>query len=136
MTASDVMILSERLGLHLRKNHFSACREIIDSAETEYLETVLQDERGGREITTIAELKNVPLGTVTLLERKGYMYLENLDGVDLKNLHKSILHLGEKQANGLSIAVEEARKHNELVRKRTELLAEENNVGCPPADTC
>lgn len=114
MTGIEAKILARRLELHLRKNNFVVCQNILEGAENKY------DLRGTGEITTIAELR-ISLRTVTLLEKKGYLYLKQFDEVDILGLYKEINHLGEEDCRLLGGAVERARRHNTAIRQELEL---------------
>lgn len=117
MTGIEARIMVGRLELHLRKNNFVVCKEILEEAEKEY---AVQCVEGAKEVTAIAELK-ISLGTITLLEKKGYIHLEQLDGVDITQLYKKIDHLSKERALLLYNAVEKGRRHNAVVRQSQEL---------------
>ena len=117
MTGVEALTLVRRLELHLRKNNFVVCREILGEAENEYNQ---QCEEGAKEVTAIAELK-ISLATIAHLEKKGYVYLRQLDGIDVRRLWKSIKHLGRRESYILHNVVEKARKHNQRIRQDLEL---------------
>ena len=117
MTGIEATTLARRLELHLRKNNFVVCGEILDEAENEYNQ---QCEDRFREVTAIAELK-ISLTTIAHLEKKGYVYIRQLDGIDVKRLHKEIKHLGRKDAFLLWRAIEKAKAQNQRIRQDLEL---------------
>ena len=117
MTGIEATTLARRLELHLRKNNFVVCGEILDEAENEYNQ---QCAEGIKEVTAIAELK-ISLDTITHLEKKGYVYIRQLDGIDVKRLHKKIMHLGRERAYLLWKAVEKAKTQNQRIRQELEL---------------
>ena len=117
MTGVEATTLARRLELHLRKNNFVVCGEILDEAENEYNQ---QCEDGVKEVTAIAELK-IKLSTIAHLEKKGYVYIRQLDGIDVKKLWKSIKHLGREQAYLLWKAVEKAKAQNQCIKQKREL---------------
>ena len=131
-TGIESEILEKRIELHLRKNNFGACREIVDTVEKEYFDEVQQDKSGGREITTLAELRGITLQVVNSLEERGYLYLQDLEGIDVENLYKEIPQVGKRSTHNLSVIVKKAMEHNRLVKKQQ---LKESNAGRTPIGT-
>ena len=77
MTGQDSEEIGVRIALHLRKNHFSACHDIISTVEREMSEE--------EQPVAIAEM-GMALQWVNILEGLGYMYVRDLDGIDFKQL--------------------------------------------------
>lgn len=79
MTGPEADRLGARLALHLRKNEFQVCHHILDSKEVE-MKAASHDR-----VTAIAEL-NLNLRYVNMLERAGFIYVTDLDHVDIRRL--------------------------------------------------
>jgi len=79
MTGEQADAVAGQLGLHLRKNNFEACRNILSNLEEEQLADV------GRVPTAIAEL-SIELRYVNALEKAGYIHIDDLEGVSLHKL--------------------------------------------------
>ncbi len=69
MTGYEAEVIGRRLALHLRKNHFEGCRDILNYEERKLSETGPS--------TTIAELR-IPLMLINILENNGYVYLSDM----------------------------------------------------------
>lgn len=104
MISEDAKILSRRMELHLMNNRFEACEDILKDAKTEY-------ERGSQEITAIAEL-NISLKVINQLEKKGYIYIKDLDGIEVERLHEETRYMSEAENGGLMIALRKAKEYN------------------------
>lgn len=111
MTGPEADRLGARLALHLRKGDFEVCRHILESAEEA---TESQDGP-----TAIAEL-NLDLRYVNLLEKEGFIYVSDLDGVDIMNL--LIGWLGEKGRYAILRALQKHQRAKVL--ERTQQLGE------------
>ncbi len=85
MTGHEADVIGRRLALHLRKNHFDGCHIILD-----YEEQKLSDDEPPK---AIAEL-DLPLRIINFLEGAGYVYIDELRGISVFDLEKSISYLG------------------------------------------
>lgn len=111
MTSNEAEAVGRRIALHLRKNNFMACHDILVTEE--------QQLSSPEQITAIAELP-IPLGCVNFLEGAGYIYLADLVGVDVTELE--IKELGPISKNIIKKALQrwKADKRDAEVRELKE----------------
>ena len=118
MTGPEAERAGARIAIHLRRNEFGVCREIIRALETQH---DLAQSDGVDDPTPIAEVRGLDLRYVNALEKAGYIYLEDLDGVDLEELIRSgprrISHFGTKAVTALKRAREKAVADHDDKRK-------------------
>ncbi len=107
MNSRDAKLLARRLSIHLCHNEFGLCHEILNSAEEEWEKTRGKDNTP----TAIAEL-NIELRLVELLDREGYIYISDLDGIDIGNLR--LPQLGPVLRQSLIKALQELRPHKSV----------------------
>ena len=104
MTGRDAEVAAARLSLHLRKNQFEACHNILYGLEAEIT---------SRCPVNIAEL-NLNLRWVNALEKLEYIKISDLDDVNWESLRMSIVCLGPAGTAEIKLAVEDARKRIKL----------------------
>lgn len=103
MTGPEAEVLCRRLGIHLRKNNFEACRDILDQEEKD----MALDVRGLNRPEALAEL-DLDLRTVNLLERAGYLYLEDMRGISVFRLERELRGAGYPTIRKIGSIVSEA----------------------------
>ena len=111
MTGPDADILASRISVHLRKNEFAICTEIIEDTQRNH-----HEKNAEGFIEAVAEL-GLELRLVTLMEKKGYIYLRDLLSVDVHSLHRKIKHFGADGSHAVYLALKRAHRHNRLLRK-------------------
>lgn len=88
MTGIEAEQLGRRLAIHLRRNDFKGCQEIINSEERQ---REILDEKP----TAIAEI-GINLRWVNMLEEMGCIYIKDLEGLDLKHFLRTVPDIGDK----------------------------------------
>lgn len=108
MTGKQADIVAGQLGLHLRRNNFEACRDILNNLEEEQL------ANRSRIPTAIAEL-SIELRYVNALEKAGYIYIDDLEGVSLHNLRSRGLlpQIGAGTVSEITKVLRRARKQQQ-----------------------
>ena len=118
MTGPEAERVGRRLGIHLRRNEFAACLEIVLSLRDKQMAREFKDA-GPKDRIPIAELLGSELRYINKLEEAGYIYIEDLDDVDLMDLTRpGPLHLswfGKNKGVGL---VERAREKAAAIREK------------------
>ncbi len=117
MTGIEAEMIGRRLALHLRKNHFEGCHIILDYEEKKLL-------NGGGAPKAIAEL-NLPLRHVNFLEKAGYVYIDDMVGMDVFSLEKDLSYIGPKGAVLIGKVVSDALR--ELRAEETKTVGGETN---------
>lgn len=109
MTGVEASTLSRQMELHLRRNEFDTCEELLVSARKNTMQRLRTCGK-----TAIAEL-HLDLRYVNRLEKEGYIYVEDLTGVDVTKLH--IKHFGISGKLAVQSALERHRrqKNGEVV---------------------
>lgn len=111
MTPKDAELVSRRLELHLRRNQFEVCREILAIAEKEIESTCP---------VNIAEL-DMDLRWVNALDKLGYIKISDLDMFqvpsDWDSLRESVFCLGPAGIGDIRRAVEAAREQIKLAKE-------------------
>lgn len=98
MTGIEADIIGRRIALHLRRNHWEGCHNILDYEEQKLL--------SAEPVVAIAELK-IPLRMVNLLESHEYIYLTDMLDTNVFQLEK-ILGLGPLHTIVIARAVSDA----------------------------
>lgn len=109
MTANDASILSRRLEIHLMKNNFEVCRNLLEEAEK-------KGKEGEGVIVNIAEL-DVSLRVINILEKAGYSLLQEIEDIDVETLHKNVWQLGKVESSLLATAIRRAKTYNKKKRE-------------------
>ena len=104
-----------RVAIHLKRGNFEACHNIIDDAQAKN-----QQESDNGECTTLVDLPagcsyHTWLRTVSQLEKAGYIYISDLNGVDIMALR--LPQLGLRSLITIKQALEE---HEEREKKKKE----------------
>lgn len=129
MTGPEAERIGRKISIHLRRNEFTVCHEILRSLGEQH--NLAQSDVDGP--TPIAEVRQLELRYVNSLEKAGYIYLEDLDGVDLDDLicpgPLRISHFSAKAVAALKGARERAiadrdRKRKEQARTELEMVGE------------
>lgn len=111
MTPKDASILSRRLELHLRRNEFEACHNILNEIEAEIESTPPEG---------IAELP-LDLRWVNALETLNYIKISDLDmfqtDSDWDSLRESIAYIGPAGVAEVRTAIEAAREQIKLAKE-------------------
>lgn len=117
MTGSEAEQIGTRIAIHLRRNEFAVCHQILSDLEGEQTEREAYEFDAEDEIP-IAEVLGHELRYVNALEKAGYIYIDDLDGVDLVCLgdKSSSLYLPWFGLKGIQV-VEEGRRRAEVVRE-------------------
>ena len=110
MIYRDAENLSRRLQIHLQRNNFTLCHHIINKAEAE------QDNDDGI-IIALAEIEELDQNLISILDKAGYIYLEDLVGVTHEKL-LGIPSIGHKRFKALKYHVGQALLSNK--RKKCE----------------
>lgn len=97
MTGQQAGELARRMELHLRYDNFDACRDILDEKEK-----MLAERPSKRK--ALAET-DIALRWVAMLERAGYIYVDQLEGKDLKEVCKKITNMGPCAIKELGMAL-------------------------------
>ena len=116
MIGRDADMVAARLSIHLRRNEFEACHNILDDLETAWK----LDTKG---IVYIAEL-SIGVRLVNFLEKVGYIKVSDLDDVNWESLRKEVPWLGPAGVAEVRFAVEAARVQIKL-RKEVDKAEEE-----------
>lgn len=111
MTGPEAERLGRKIALHLRKQEFGACHEILDFAEQEH-----GDGFHDAMIENIAET-NLPLRLINKLEEAKYAKIADFRDVTDKEL-LAIDLVGKKYLPLIRNAVERAVRHNKEVQRR------------------
>lgn len=118
MTGPEAEQIGTRIAIHLRRNEFAACYQILNWL---YDEQMRRDfgEPDVHECIPIAEVLGDELRYVNRLEKAGYIYIEDLDGVDLTDLSdkSSPLYLAWFGKKGVQV-VEEGQRRAEVIREQ------------------
>lgn len=109
MTGIEAENIGRRLALHLRKNNFDACHDILNGTET-----VMKESKGS---LAIAELP-LELRTVNLLEKAGYLYVEDMRSVDFKRLVEEVTNMGKLTAAVIEEVVTKALQRIDRKKER------------------
>lgn len=136
MTGPEAEQVAARLSIHLRRNEFAACHEILNSLREQQMRHEFRESSPDDPIP-VAEVLGHEMKYVNMLEKVGYVYIDDLDGVVLADLadKSSPLYLpwfGKKGASLLEAArerAEEIRKRRR--RKQAERLEKLEKVGQP-----
>lgn len=111
MTGREAEAAGRRIAIHLRKGQFAACHNIIKE-----LKQSCRDRK--KDVpTAIAELP-IDLRWVNMLEEAGYIYIDDLDGVDLDQLDIKYLSEVGKDQIGRAVTIERERRKRREKRKR------------------
>ena len=102
MTEKQIHELLAKLKSHLLVNNFSACHEILDGVEKFCGATKDRDE-----LEAICNLDLDPRWK-SLLERMGYIYLDELEEADIDSWE--VRQLGDKGKKAIKKAIAKARK--------------------------
>lgn len=117
MTGPEAEQTAARISIHLRRNEFAACHEILGE-----LENRQDPEEDCTEFTSIpvAEVLGHELRYVNKLESAGYVYMEDLEGVDLQDLANkfSPMYLSWFGRKGVKLVEEGYRKAAEIHERR------------------
>lgn len=111
MTGPEAERLGRRMALHLRKNQFTLCREILEFAEQEHGDS-LRDTL----IENIAET-GLDLKLINRLESEGYLKIADLGDVTDEDL-LAMDWVGEVHLSLIRYAVDAAVRHNVEVQYR------------------
>ena len=109
MTGLQADQLGRKLGIHLRRNEFGVCREIIDAVEQEFRQRPRRPDADG---VAIAE-SGLDLRLVNLLEKEGYLYVGQLQGVDLDGLRQRCSQLGSVGVRAIRGMIQRVRTGEE-----------------------
>ena len=95
MNGKDADVLARKMAIELRRNNFVACHDILKYAQ----EAQMTEPKPP---VALAEI-GIDLRWLNKLEGGGYIYLSDLDGVDLDDFieiaymsHKAVAHIKEK----------------------------------------
>ena len=92
MTGIEAERLGRRLAIHLRRNEFECCRDIINNKERQ---REILAETPTEQPTALAEI-GIDLRWVNMLEEMGCVYIKDLEGLDLKPFLYTIPSIGDK----------------------------------------
>jgi hypothetical protein len=117
MTGPEAERAGARIAIHLRRNEFAACHEILDHLKSE--QTKREFNKAADDRIPIAEVLGGELRCINMLEAAGYIYIEDLDDVDLMEdlTQPGPLYLpwfGKKAAQ----LVEKGRERAAVIRER------------------
>ena len=110
MKEQEVQAVTRRIGVQLRSNRFGLCHLIIDELEKAWRQR--HDPP-----TAIAEL-DIPQRLVELLDREGYVYVSDLEDVDVDRWN--LVGLGVTYKKELKAALGDARGQKERADLRAE----------------
>lgn len=99
MMGRDADRIGRRLALHLRKNHFEGCHNILDQLEKDLLDV--------KPLTAVAELR-ISLRLINLLESNGYIYLKDMEHTNVFQLNRDLFGLGFSETRVVGKAVSDA----------------------------
>ena len=97
MTGQQAEELARRMELHLRYNNFEACRDILDEKEK-----ALKERPSKRKALAETEIS---IRWVNALEKARYIYVDQLQGKDLKEVCKEIPNMGPCAVKELGMAL-------------------------------
>ena len=92
MTGIEAEQLGRRIAIHLRRNDFEGCRNIINNKERQRKELA---ESPAEQPTALAEI-GLDLRWVNMLEEMGCVYIRDLEGLDLRPFLYTIPNIGDK----------------------------------------
>lgn len=107
MIGSEADEIGRRLSIHLRKNNFEACHDVLDTVKKEKA-----TKYNGRVALAETELS---LRWVNFLEKSGYLYVDQLQGLsdkDIDKLCRKMRNMGPKAAMAIKIVL--GKEENEL----------------------
>jgi hypothetical protein len=110
MNGVDIAKVLRRLKVHLGRHQYEACHSILEDLEADFNKDRRLSKEHRDELECIASLP-IEQRLINILEREGYIYVNELDGVDILNL--SIKQLGTKGKRAIYNAVKEARRQLE-----------------------
>ncbi len=99
----EIELALSRMLVHLHKDEFDACHDILDGLEAE--SEVKEVDR--HSLNCIASL-DLDMKEINLLEAGGFIYVSDMDEVDLESLR--LPNMGRIERRRISAVIEEARK--------------------------
>ena len=102
MTGVEAEQLGRRIAIHLRRNDFASCRDIINNKE--HQRKVLAE--GPTETPKALAEIGISLRWVNAMEEMGCIYIKDLEGLDLKSFLFSIPNIAEKGVEEILYKVE------------------------------
>ncbi len=116
MTGIEADQLGRRLSIHLRKNNFEACRDVLDEVEKERAKKRARPLAflgcSQRSRLALAETR-LDMRWVNLLEEQNIMYVDQLRGKNIDKLCHRIRNMGPRAVTAIKIALN-AVKEDEL----------------------
>lgn len=104
--SQELEVALRRILIHLQREEegrFEACRDIIDGLEEESKVKAVDRES----LNCIASLA-LDMREISLLEAGGFIYVSDLDGVDMSKLR--LLNMGRIERERIRAVIEEARE--------------------------
>lgn len=99
--------LSLKVLFHLQGNNYEGAISILQKAEAKFLDTSNAQLEAREELKCVANLP-IPCRLTEALDREGYIYVSDLDGVDIDKL--CIPNLAEKSKAAIKQALKEVRQ--------------------------
>ncbi len=108
----EVELALSRMLVHLQRNEFEACRDVLDGLEAESKTRGVDREA----LNCIASL-DLDMREINMLEAGGFIYVTDMDGVDLYSLN--LPNMGALERRRIRIAIEGARERLKEEERRS-----------------
>lgn len=110
---AEVELALSRMLVHLQRDEFEPCHDILDGLEAEWK---VRGRVDGEALNCIASL-NLGMREINLLEDAGFLYVTDMDGIDLERLR--LPNMGQIERERVRTTIEGARERLKEEERRS-----------------